>query len=108
MNGCKGAWPNAYTEWFANNGGVSPHEGHYPYLDKYPNLNCIKASKVSKWGAGAKVVNSIFDWNCNEDKLKKLVAEKGAVLVGLYASDDAFIDYGKNWLPGDVMDECTE
>ena len=34
------------------------------------------------------------DWDCNENKLKQLVYQKGAVLVGLYASDDAFKDYG--------------
>merc|ERR1712212_899894 len=103
MNGCKGAWPSAYTKWFANNGGVSPHEGAYPYLGKYPNLNCRKAKCVSKWNAGAKVVKSIYDWRCNENKLKQLVYQKGAVLVGLYASDDAFSAYDGRG----VFDKCT-
>merc|ERR1712131_25836 len=93
MNGCKGAWLHAYTDWFAKNGGISPHEGSYPYLDKYPNLNCRKARYVKKWNSGAKVLRSIQDWRCNEDKLKKMVYENGAVLVGLYASDDGFVDY---------------
>ena len=84
MNGCKGAWLHAYTDWFAKNGGISPHEGSYPYLDKYPNLNCSKAGYVKKWNSGAKVLRSIQDWRCNEDKLKKMVYENGAVLVGLY------------------------
>jgi len=93
MNGCKGAWLHAYTDWFAKNGGISPHEGSYPYLDKYPNLNCRKARYAKKWNSGAKVLRSIQDWRCNEDKLKKMVYENGAVLVGLYASDDGFVDY---------------
>jgi len=103
MNGCHGAWPSAYTEWFAKDGGMSPHETSYPYLDKYPKLNCNKASGVRKWNSGAKVIDSIYDWNCNEQKLKQLVYEKGAVLVGLYASDDDFMDYDGRG----VMDKCS-
>jgi len=103
MNACWGAWPQAYTDWFVNDGGVSPHEGSYPYLDKKPNLNCNKASRVRKWNSGAKVVKSIKDYNCNEAKLKKMIYEQGGVLVGVYASDDAFYDYdGKG-----VFNECT-
>ena len=103
MNGCKGAWLHAYTDWFARNGGVSPHEGSYPYLDKYPNLNCNKARYVRKWNSGAKVVQSIQDWSCNEEKLKKMVYENGAVLVGLYASDDGFVDYDGRG----IFNQCT-
>ena len=103
MNACWGAWPQAYTDWFANNGGVSPHEGSYIYLDKNPNLNCNKARRVKKWNSGAKVVSSLKDYRCNESKLKKMVYEQGAVLVAVYASDDQFVDYdGKG-----VMDQCT-
>merc|ERR1712135_239533 len=103
MNACWGAWPHAYTDWFANNGGVSPHEGHLPYLDKNPELNCRKAGRARKWKSGAKVVSSIKDFRCNEAKLKKMVFEQGAVLVSVYASDDQFSDYdGKG-----VVDQCT-
>merc|ERR1712002_442643 len=62
MNGCKGAWLHAYTDWFSKDGGIAPHEGSYPYLDKYPNLNCRKARYVKKWNSGAKVLRSIQDW----------------------------------------------
>merc|ERR1712241_756791 len=104
MNGCKGAWLHAYTDWFAKNGGVSPHEGSYPYLDKYPNLNCNKARYVKKWKSGAKVIRSIKDWRCNEEKLKKMVYENGAVLVGVYASDDGFVDYDGRG----VFNQCSK
>ena len=79
MNGCKGAWLHSYTDWFIRNGGVSPHEGSYVYLDKYPNLNCNKARYVKKWKSGAKVIRSLQEWRCNEAKLKKMVYENGAV-----------------------------
>ena len=102
MNACWGAWPQAYTDWFVNDGGVAPHEGSYPYLDKFPNLNCKKARRVKKWNSGAKVVRAIKDYRCNEAKLKKMIYEQGAVLVGVFAGDDAFYDYdGKG-----VFNEC--
>ena len=104
MNGCKGAWLHAYTDWFAKDGGIAPHEGSYPYLDKYPNLNCRKARYVKKWNSGAKVLRSIQDWGCNEEKLKKMVYENGAVLVGVYASDDEFVDYDGRG----VFNQCTQ
>ena len=103
MNGCKGAFPHSYTEFFAKDGGVSPHEGAYPYLGKYPKLNCNQASNVNKWSSGAKVVDSVYDYGCDEEKLKQLVYEKGAVMVAIYASDDKFKGYdGKG-----VMNECS-
>ena len=103
MNGCSGAWVHAYTQWFAKDGGIAPHETSYPYLGKYPKLNCKKASGVKKWNSGAKLVKGIYDWRCNEDKLKKLVYEKGAVLVGVYASDSSFSAYNGQG----VYDACT-
>ena len=103
MNGCNGAAPHAYPKFFADDGGVSPHEVKYPYLDKYPNLNCRKASRVSKWNSGAKVTGATYDYSCNEDKLKQLVYQKGAVLVGIYASDDDFMSYDGRG----VFDKCS-
>jgi len=102
MNACWGAWPTAYTDWFVNDGGVSPHEGSYPYLGKYPNFNCKKANRVRKWNSGAKVVKSIKEFQCNEAKLKKMIYEHGAVLVGV-ATNDAFYDYDGNG----IFNECT-
>ena len=104
MNGCNGAAPHAYPDFFAKDGGVSPHEVKYPYLDKYPNLNCRKASRVAKWNSGAKVTDATYDYRCNEDKLKQLVYQKGAVLVGIYASDDAFSAYDGRG----VFDKCSK
>merc|ERR1711973_415591 len=76
------------TEWFKNHGGKSLHEGDYPYLDTSPKLNCYSANRIAKWNSGAKVASHVYDWQCTEDKLKKMVAENGAVTVGLEAADD--------------------
>ena len=102
-NGCDGAAPHAYPVWFAKNGGVSPHEAKYPYLDNSPKLNCNAASRVPKWNSGAKVTDSAYDFRCNQDKLKQLIYEKGAALVGVYASDDLFMGYDGHG----VFDKCT-
>jgi len=93
MNGCKGAAPHRYTAFFWEKGGQGPHEATYPYLDNYPKLNCKTASKVPTWNSGAKVSEASWDYNCNEDKLMSLVYQYGAAVAGVYASDDAFVDY---------------
>merc|ERR1711962_1402808 len=51
INGCHGALPWYYTEWFKNQGGQSLHEGDYPYLDTNPKLNCYSANRISKWNS---------------------------------------------------------
>ena len=103
MNGCKGAAPHAYSQLFDKKGGMGPHEATYPYLGKYPHLNCDKASKVGRWNSGARVTDAIWDYGCSEDKLMQLVYEYGAVLAGVDAGDDAFVDYDGRG----VFNQCT-
>merc|ERR1712027_184877 len=81
-NGCNGAWPHIYSKWFHEDGGVGLHETGYPYLGRNPKLNCDTAGSLPKWSSGAKVSNAQWDYSCTEDKLKQLVATKGAVAVG--------------------------
>jgi len=103
-NGCNGAAPHAYPVWFAKDGGSSPHEAKYPYLGGSPKLNCNTAANIPKWNSGAKVTNAVYDFSCSQDKLKQLVAQKGAVLVGIYASDRSFSDYDGRG----VYDKCSK
>ena len=102
-NGCNGAAPHKYPEWFAADGGVSPHEATYQYLGGSPRLNCNTASSVAKWNSGARVTGSTYDYSCGLSKLTQLVYEKGAVLVGVYASDSSFSGYNGQG----VYDACT-
>jgi len=102
-NGCNGAAPHKYPEWFAADGGVSPHEATYQYLGGSPRLNCNTASSVAKWNSGARVTGSTYDYSCGLSKLTQLVYEKGAVLVGVYASDSSFSAYNGQG----VYDACT-
>jgi len=102
-NGCKGAQPHIYSKFMHENaGGVSLHENDYPYLGRNPKLNCNAANKIQKWNSGAKITKATWDWYCNEAKLKKLIATKGAVVVGIYAGG-SFRSYSSG-----VWNGCTQ
>ena len=103
MWGCNGAGPHAYQKWFVKNGGVSKHESKYPYLGSSPKLTCTAANKVANWNPGYKISNVTYDFECTESKMMKLVASKGAVATGIYASDDSFQSYKSG-----VYDKCTK
>ena len=103
MNGCNGASPHAYQDWFAKNGGVSKHESKYPYLGQSPKKTCTAANNVANWNSGAKISKASYDYQCTEAKLMTLVASKGAVLTGVYASDDSFGSFKSG-----VYDKCTK
>ena len=101
-NGCIGAAPDKYAEWFAEDGGLSSHENNYPYLEANPLLNCDTASTVEKWNPGYKISSALSDYSCTEDKMKQLVASNGAVLTAVYASDTSFDNYASG-----VYDGCS-
>ena len=56
---------------------------------------------MAKWNT-VKMTDSKTDYWCNADKMKKLVATKGAVMASVYASDWSFIEY---W--GGVHKDCS-
>jgi len=102
-NGCNGASPHIYNQFLhQNSGGQSLHESDYPYLGQNPKLNCNAANKISKWNSGAKITKATWDYSCTETKLKSLIATKGAVLVGIHASDTSFSSYKSG-----VWNGCT-
>ena len=59
------------------------------------------AKDLAKWNT-VKIADSKTDYWCNADKMKKLVATKGAVMASVYASDWSFIEY---W--GGVHKDCS-
>ena len=103
MNGCNGAAPHGYQNWFAKNGGVSKHESKYGYLGSSPKLTSKAANKVANWNPGYKISKATWDYQCTEAKLMKLVASKGAVSTGVYATDDSFGSYKSG-----VFDKCSK
>lgn len=98
MNACDGAVPHAYTKWFSDNKGKSPHEAKMLYKDRSPAKTCPK--KVKFWNSGAKVKSMVYDYNCNAEKMKKLVAKYGAVMTAAYASDKGFLNMASGVFTG--------
>merc|ERR1712110_412225 len=101
-NGCSGASAQCYTDWFVDNGGLSPTETDYPYLGTSPLLNCDTASTLDKYDPGYKVSSMDYTYSCDEDTLKQLVYEHGSVVTAVYASDTSFSNYAEG-----VYDDCT-
>ena len=104
MNGCNGAYPGSYVKWYRSNfdQGQGPHELNMPYQNANPSLTCPVPSSIPVFNAGARVVSVLGDDRCNEDKLKQLVFQYGAVESVIYASDASFQSYR-----GGVFQGCT-
>jgi len=107
MMACDGAWGPAYSRWLIKDGGVSPHEADYLYKNSEPIKDCSQAKSVKKWNSGAKVVDSAFDPNANEQKIKDLVFEHGAVMVSMYASESSFHNYNAGVYQGCSSEETN-
>jgi len=109
VNGCKGAQPHAYSLWFQWAGGISAHEGDYPYLNEAPLLHCDKAWGL-QWNSGAKVVQSFDDYYTNDDyvtdeeKIKRLLVVHGAVMSVLHI-DTSFYNYASGVYDGCKVDQ---
>lgn len=100
MDGCNGADPSAYMDFFASSlKGQSVHEVSYPYLNTNPKLTCPTGKKI--YNSGAFVSSALPDYYCDEKKLKTLVATYGAVVTGMYANDVSFSNYVNG-----VYDKC--
>ena len=74
------------------------HENSYPYEDSQATLEC---QNKPYWDPGSKIDTSLVDTDCNEDKIKFFIQTFGSAIIGLYASDSGFINYGSG-----VFDQC--
>ena len=101
MNGCNGANPGCYIEFFSSTlKGQSTHEADYPYLDRNPKLTCPVGKPI--YNSGAFVQEPLVDHSCTEDRLQTLVATYGSAATAIYASDKAFGNYANG-----VFNGCT-
>jgi len=82
--GCNGASPHAYLAWAGDNKIEFAAESQYPYLNTRPNLRC--PSNLPVFNQGAKISGSYYTYQGDEELMKKLVYEHGAVLAGVMAS----------------------
>merc|ERR1712080_505126 len=87
-NGCDGAAPHAYLKWAAkknplrNQGSGFPHENMRPYANTEPSYGSMSQQTYNQ---GAKVTDVYYKYNSDEELLKKMVAENGAVVTGVSA-----------------------
>jgi len=98
-NGCNGAQMYSYTKWIVENRRKLSHENANPYLNTSPKLRCPRENPYRQ---GAQVSDQFFTDVGDEDMLKKLVYEHGAVGIAL-ESDQTFGSYG-----GGILTGCSE
>jgi len=98
-NGCDGAYTYAYAKWVADSKKGLVHESQYPYLNKKPKLSCPRNLKT--YNQGAKVTDSYYTYDGDEETMKKLIAEHGAVGTSVRATGP-FEDYS-----GGIFAGCT-
>ena len=96
--GCNGAQCYSYTRWMVDNKRELMHENDYPYLNTRPKLRC---PRTKPYRQGAKVTDTFYTGDGDEEMLKKLVYEHGAVLIAVNA-DNGFMYYG-----GGIYDGCA-
>jgi len=87
--GCNGAYPHAYNKWAADNKVEFSSEENYPYTARQGTC----PSEITVQNQGAKISGSYYTYGGNEELLKKLVYEHGAVLVAIHV-DGGLHNYG--------------
>ena len=100
--GCNGAMLESYAEYINPKKYKSEekihHENSYPYVG---NKNWYKCQNKSYWKPGAKLDEALWDFKCDEIKMKKMIYKYGSVLTAVYADDRGFEDYDYG-----VFDTC--
>jgi len=91
--GCKGAMANGYVKWLVDTKAALSSESFYPYEDFYNTAWNEKGgtdpkicpSHYESYSQGAAINGGYWTENGDEETLKRLVAEKGAVLTFIEA-----------------------
>merc|ERR1712168_331060 len=96
-NGCDGAAPHIYIKWADENKIRLAHESQYPYKNEETNYTC---PSLPVYNQGVRISGSFYTYAGDEDLLKKLVYEHGAVVAGVKAAGP-FGKYG-----GGIFEGC--
>jgi len=80
-NGCNGAPPHAYLTWAARTKLRLASERQYPYRNTNPRLTC--PANMPVFNQGARITNSYYTYRGDENLMKKLVYQHGAVVAGV-------------------------
>ena len=97
-NGCDGASGMGYAWFYNEEGKEMVHESNYPYVSKQNNYQC---KQTSYWNPGYKIEKGMWDYDCSDEKMMKLIYQYGAISTGL-GVDSGFSYYKKG-----VYDKCT-
>jgi len=97
--GCNGAYTHAYIKWIADTKIDLTHESEYPYLNNLPKLTC--PARLPTYSQGAKVTGVYFTYRGDEETMKKMVYQHGAVVTTVKSKGE-FEDYA-----GGVFAGCT-
>merc|ERR1712156_1337491 len=97
-SGCNGAPGHGYARFYNENGKEMVHESKYPYVMKENNYVC---KQTSYWNPGYKIEKGIWDYDCSDEKMKKLIYQYGAISTGVG------VDNGFSYHKKGVYDKCT-
>merc|ERR1712142_1180260 len=95
--GCDGSRIDSYARWIVDNKRELMHENDYPYLSNHPKLECPRSIPYRQ---GARVIDSYVTRDGDEELLKVLVYEYGAVVVGIREPQAAC------YYKGGIFDGC--
>jgi len=84
-SGCNGAWPYSYIKTIADDQLDLTAEATYPYKNTNPSLSC---PSLELYNQGAKVTGVYFTYDGDEETMKSLVAEHGAVVTSVRAGGE--------------------
>lgn len=101
VNGCDGALPDSYITWIINRGGYMSDELNLQYNSAKLTHECPSDILVDD-EPGVKITGEISAYDVDEEAIKKLVYNTGAVQTSIAASDDSFKQYS-----GGIYDGCT-
>jgi len=82
--GCNGAYPHAYAKWAGDRAKGLASEKQYPYKNTQPSLVCRNSIPV--FNQGAVVSGSYYTYGGDEELMKRLVYEHGAVVATVKAA----------------------
>jgi C1A family cysteine protease len=100
---CQFATFGSTVFWAYNHPGQMTTEQDYPYLNWEPTLTC--PANVRIFQNGVKIEAAFQDLYCNEERLKQLVVQYGAVETGMF-SDDVNFKYGYTFTMG-IYQSCS-
>ena len=101
VKGCDGALPDSYVQWIIKKGGYMSDELNFPYRPSKLTHTC-PTETLQDDKAGVKITGELFVYDVDEELLKRLVYNNGAVQTSIAARDDSFKHY-----TGGIYDGCS-